>query len=126
MPRSHRVPRAGGSGPLGTGLRKGDQVTLTASNLESHSDDHFVDAEADADAGNVDVEGRSPLRLAWARFRKDKLSMTALVITVLFVLAAISSPILLKVGVLDPYANHTDLLDPSTGFFPKGAWGGIS
>jgi peptide/nickel transport system permease protein len=101
-------------------------VTLTASNLESHGDDNLIDAEADERSGNVDVEGRSPLRLAWARFRKDKLSMTALVITVLFVLAAISSPILLKLGVLDPYANHTDLLDPSTGFFPKGAWGGIS
>ena len=101
-------------------------MTLTASNLESHGDDNLIDAEADERAGTVDVEGRSPLRLAWARFRKDKLSMTALVITILFVLCAISSPILLKLGVLDPYTNHTDLLDPSTGFFPKGALGGIS
>ena len=101
-------------------------MTLTASNLESHGDDNLIDAEADAMSGQVEVEGRSPLRLAWARFRKDKLSMTALVITVLFVLTAISSPILLKLGVLDPYTNHTDLLDPSTGFFPKGALGGIS
>jgi peptide/nickel transport system permease protein len=101
-------------------------VTLTASNLESHGDDSFVDPEADELAGKVDVEGRSPLRLAWARFRKDKLSMTALVITVIFVVGAIASPILLKLGVLDPYTPHQDLLAPETGYFPKGAWGGIS
>jgi peptide/nickel transport system permease protein len=101
-------------------------VTLTASNLESHSDDHFVDPEGDEQAGRVDVEGRSPLRLAWARFRKDKLSMAALVITTIFVLAAIASPILLKLGVLDPYTFHQDLLAPETGYYPKTAWGGVS
>jgi peptide/nickel transport system permease protein len=101
-------------------------VTLTASNLESHSDDQFVDAEADEQAGRVDVEGRSPLRLAWARFRKDRLSMVALVVTAIFALMAIASPILSKVGVLDPYTFHADLLDYRTGNFPKGAGGGIS
>jgi len=101
-------------------------VTLTASNLESHSDDHFVDAESDLQAGRVDVVGRSPLRLAWIRFRKDKLSMAALVVTTIFVLCAISSPILLKLGVLRPYTFHQDLLVPETGFFPRGALGGIS
>ena len=35
--------------------------------------------ESDEQAGRVDVQGRSPLRLAWSRFRKDKLSMAALV-----------------------------------------------
>jgi peptide/nickel transport system permease protein len=101
-------------------------VTLTASNLESHSDDHFVDPESDEQAGTVDVEGRSPLRLAWARFRKDKIAMGALTITVLFALMAIASPILDKLGVLDPYTFHADLLDYNTGNFPKGAGGGIS
>jgi peptide/nickel transport system permease protein len=101
-------------------------VTLTASNLESHSDDHFVDAEADEQAGRVDVEGRSPLRLAWARFRKDKLSMVALIVTTIFALMAIASPILDKFGILDPYTFHADLLDYRTGNFPKGAGGGIS
>ena len=49
-------------------------MTLTASNLESHNDGNFVDTESDADAGTVDVEGRSPLKLAWSRFRKDKIA----------------------------------------------------
>jgi peptide/nickel transport system permease protein len=103
-------------------------VTLTASNLESHSDDHFVPDDPDEQAGNVDVEGRSPLRLAWARFRKDKLSMTALIITGLFVLTAIASPILVHIGVLDPYTFHqdADLLDFNSGGYPTGVLGGIS
>jgi peptide/nickel transport system permease protein len=101
-------------------------VTLTASNLESHSDDQFVGTEGDEQAGRVDVAGRSPLRLAWARFRKDKLSMAALAVTILFVVMAIASPILDKMGILDPYTPHQDLLDPSTGGYPKGALGGIS
>jgi peptide/nickel transport system permease protein len=101
-------------------------VTLTASNLESHGDDHFVDAEEDERSGKVDVEGRSPLRLAWARFRKDKLSMAALVVTTLFALMAISSPILKRLGVIDPYTPHQDLLDYATGNYPKGFGGGMS
>ena len=101
-------------------------MTLTASNLESHSDDQFVDAEADEQAGRVDVEGRSPLRLAWARFRKDKLSMVALVVTLLFVVMAVSSPILKKFGVIDPYTPHQDLLDYASGGYPKGFGGGMS
>jgi peptide/nickel transport system permease protein len=101
-------------------------VTLTASNLESHSDDHFVDTEGDEQAGRVDVQGRSPLRLAWARFRKDKLSMVALVVTSIFILMAILSPILKRVGVIDPYTPHQDLLDYASGGYPKGFGGGIS
>jgi peptide/nickel transport system permease protein len=103
-------------------------VTLTASNLESHSDDQFGGTESDEQAGRVDVQGRSPLRLAWARFRKDKLSMAALVVTAIFVLTAIASPILDKLGVLEPYTLHqgTEYLDPNTGGYPVGFWGGIS
>jgi peptide/nickel transport system permease protein len=101
-------------------------VTLTASNLESHSDDHFVDVEGDEQAGRVDVQGRSPLRLAWARFRKDKLSMVALVVTSIFILMAILSPILKRVGIIDPYTPHQDLLDYASGGYPKGFGGGIS
>jgi peptide/nickel transport system permease protein len=101
-------------------------VTLTASNLESHNDGNYVDTESDADAGTVDVEGRSPLKLAWSRFRKDKIAMGALTVTVLFIVMAISSPILVKLGVLNPQEFHNDLLAPETGFYPKGFWGGIS
>jgi peptide/nickel transport system permease protein len=101
-------------------------VTLTASNLESHSDDHFVDEGPDGESGRVDVQGRSPLQLAWARFRKDKLSMMSLVVTAIFLICAIASPILVKIGVLDPYTFHQELLDFNTGGYPNGWGGGIS
>ena len=101
-------------------------MTLTASNLESHSDDQFTDPHSDEQAGTVDVQGRSPLRLAWTRFRKDRIAMVALTVTLLFFLMAILSPILSKVGILDPYTFHPELLDYSTGNFPKGWGGGIS
>src|SRR4051794_13684965 len=52
--------------------------------------------------------------------------MAALVVTLLFVLTAIASPILNKIGVLDPYTFHQELLDPNTGGYPIGFWGGIS
>lgn len=98
-------------------------MTLTSS-LESHRDDQFNEATPeDAEAA---IQGRSPYRIAWARFRADKLAMAALIVTGLFVLMAILSPILEKVGVLDPYTFHPELLDYNTGNFPKGWGGGIS
>jgi peptide/nickel transport system permease protein len=72
----------------------------------------------------TDVEGRSPMQLAVARFRADKKSMAALVIVVLYLLAAIAAPILVKIGVLDPYAIHLDLLNEIA--LPSGDWWGIS
>jgi peptide/nickel transport system permease protein len=101
-------------------------VTLTASNLESHNDDDFVSAAEGAGDGAVEVQGRSPLRLAWSRFRKDRLSMFALAVTLLFAVMAIASPILVRIGVLDPYTFNQDLLDYASGNFPKGWGGGIS
>jgi peptide/nickel transport system permease protein len=101
-------------------------VTLTASNLESHSDDHFEGPLSDEQSGTVDVQGRSPLQLAWARFRKDRIAMVALTVTMIFILMAILSPILYKVGVLDPYTFHPELLDYASGNFPTGWGGGIS
>ncbi len=102
-------------------------MTLTASNLESHGDDHFDgDATEGDDTGGRDVKGRSPLRLAVSRFRKDKLSMVAFVITAVFFVAAIASPILVKLGVLDPNGFNQELLDYTRGGIPTGAGGGIS
>jgi peptide/nickel transport system permease protein len=101
-------------------------VTLTASNLESHSDDHFEGPLSDEQSGTVDVQGRSPLQLAWARFRKDRIAMVALTVTMIFILMAILSPILYKVGVLDPYTFHPELLDYASGNFPIGWGGGVS
>jgi len=68
------------------------------------------------------VAGQSPMRLAWGRLRRDKLSMVSLVIVLLVIVAAVAAPFLVKFGVLDPYTLHNsgegNLLDENT--LPKG------
>ncbi|MDN4161596.1 ABC transporter permease [Nocardioides abyssi] len=91
---------------------------------ESALESHFVDEDQPEPDGSGPIVSKSPGQLARARFLKDKLSMVALVIVVLYVLAAISAPLLVKVGFLDPYATNQDLLNEFQ--LPIGAWGGIS
>ena len=97
-------------------------MTLPATDLETHSSPTSEDESA------VEVVGRSPMRLALMRFRKDKLSMAAFVVVVFYFLAAVAAPVLVHFGVLDPYTLHNtgedNLLDEFT--LPVGAWGGIS
>ena len=50
--------------------------------------------------------------------------MISFVIVVIYFLAAIAAPILVKTGVLDPYSTNQDLLDENT--LPIGDYGGIS
>ena len=99
-------------------------MTVPVSELQSHDmtpagDDHD-------DSVVTKVAGRSPMQLAMARFRKDKLSMTAFVIVAIYVGIAVIAPILVKFGVLDPLSFHGSLLDPEMGGIPTGKWGGIS
>jgi peptide/nickel transport system permease protein len=70
------------------------------------------------------IEGKSPSQLALGRLRRDKLTLISLAIVVLYVLAAISAPFLVKAGILDPYTTHQDLIGDDT--IPLGAYGGIS
>jgi peptide/nickel transport system permease protein len=91
---------------------------------ESALESHFVDEEQHDGGDSGPIVSKSPGQLARARFLQDKLSMVALVIVVLYVLAAISAPLLVKVGFLDPYSSNQDLLNEFQ--LPIGAWGGIS
>lgn len=75
-------------------------------------------------AGESDVVGRSPMQLSIARFRADRKSMVALGIVVFFLLAAIAAPLLVKLGVIDPYASNLDLINEIA--LPAGDWWGIS
>lgn len=70
------------------------------------------------------VVGRSPGRLAWNRFRNDRKTVVAAVVVALTAILAILAPILVAVGVLDPYTLHQDLLDDIG--LPLGPLGGIS
>lgn len=71
-----------------------------------------------------EIVSRTPGQLAWARFKADKKSVGAAVVVLIYVLLAISAPILVKFGILDPFTIHQDLIDSNS--LPKGSWGGIS
>ena len=86
-------------------------MTTTASNLES---EQLPDPTGAPQGELSKLKGQSPTRLAVGRFRRDKLSMIAFVVVVLYVGAAIAAPFLVKFGVLDPNTFHQDLTDPST------------
>ena len=70
------------------------------------------------------VVSRSPRQLAWARFLRDKKTVVAAVIVVIYVLLAIAAPILVALGILDPYSNNQDLIANDS--LPIGAFGGAS
>jgi peptide/nickel transport system permease protein len=72
------------------------------------------------------IEGRSPWQLARARLYRDKITMVILGIVTFSILLAIAAPILTALGILNPNDFHKDLLDPTTGFLPKGPAGGMS
>lgn len=94
-------------------------MSLPESQLEN-AGDVPVAAVAPGDA----VVGKSPLKLAAARFRADKKSMVALGVVVLYLLAAIAAPILVWLGVLQPEKTHVNLLNDIS--LPAGDWWGIS
>ncbi|MGA8211787.1 MAG: ABC transporter permease [Nocardioidaceae bacterium] len=72
------------------------------------------------------VAGRSPTQLAAARFRRDKLSMAAFTVVAVYLVLALLAPVLVRLGVLDPYSFHGNLLDVEAGGTPKGVLGGVS
>ena len=95
-------------------------MTVPGTDLESH----LVSTDPTAEPTAVAVQSKSPGQLARARFRKDKLTMVSFVIVVLYTLAALVAPLLVHLGVLDPYSTDTDLIGADT--YPIGKWGGIS
>ncbi|MFE2373473.1 ABC transporter permease [Streptomyces sp. NPDC059398] len=71
------------------------------------------------------IEGRSLGRIAWTRFKRDKVAMAGGVVVILLVLVALlSKPIQAMFG-LDPNGFHQNLVDPAL-LGPKGSFGGIS
>lgn len=102
---------------------------MTATPVSSLEGEHLPDPTGHADdETTAKIAGKSPTRLAYERFRKDKLSMVSFTVVVLYVLAGVSAPFLVKFGVLDPRTFHNvgsdSLLNQYT--LPKGSFGGIS
>ncbi len=98
-------------------------MTVQPSHMESAPlPDPSVEPEGDL----AKIASLSPTRLAWVRFRRDKLSMISFSVVALYVLAALAAPFLVKFGVLEPQTFHQNLTDPSTGGLPIGRFGGMS
>jgi peptide/nickel transport system permease protein len=77
-------------------------------------------------AGRPAVAGRSPARMAWNRVRRDKVTLAALVVTVLFMVIALLAPVLTALTGWGPITPDGRAIDPDTGNFPYGSLGGIS
>ncbi|MEO3938232.1 ABC transporter permease [Dermatophilaceae bacterium Soc4.6] len=75
--------------------------------------------------GAVAIKGRSPWEIVRARVRRDKVTMGALVVGVLFLLLAVLSPLMRATGIISPDAFHPDLVQ-GLGSIPEGFAGGIS
>ncbi|MEV7421787.1 MULTISPECIES: ABC transporter permease [unclassified Streptomyces] len=76
-------------------------------------------------AGVKQIEGRSLGRIAWTRFKRDKVALVGALIVILLVLVAVLSKPIQSVFGLDPNAFNQDLVDPTL-LAPKGSFGGIS
>jgi peptide/nickel transport system permease protein len=72
-------------------------------------------------AGGKAIEGRSPGRIAWVRFKHDKVAVAGGIIVLLLVLLAVVGPYLVQ----NPTTYHSSLINP-TFSRPNGPLGGIS
>lgn len=99
-------------------------MALSASALETPD---LESLDLGSETGVTNVTGKSPTQLALARFRHDKLSMIALAVVLLYVVAGILAPIANSMGWIDPIGQHLKLLDFTVGGTPKGGgWGSVS
>lgn len=100
-------------------------MTLTSGDPEAAGPAAVHEAEQAGIDGAVSVEGRSPRQIVWARFRRDKVSMVALVVSAGFILLALIAPKLRDWGVLKPDEFNPDLIT-GLGSMPSGFAGGVS
>lgn len=73
---------------------------------------------------SASVETKSPGRLAWDRFRRDRKTVVSAWVVLAYTALAVTGPILVAFGLLDPYTVHQDLIDANS--LPIGGFGGIS
>ena len=75
---------------------------------------------------DTSVALRTPGQIAWKRFRRNKLGVTAGILTIFFIFCAYAAPIIAKLTKVDPYGIYPEKLDPNRANTPIGAWGGVS
>ncbi len=77
----------------------------TDETLDTHEDSH----EIDGGEPNAKIEGRSPLRIAFNRLRRDRAAMISLVVIVLIVLVAIFAPVFAHLTGHGPYDQYNQI-----------------
>jgi peptide/nickel transport system permease protein len=73
---------------------------------------------------NEAVVSRSPGALAWRRFRRDKVALTAGVLSIGILACSLGAPVITALVGVDPLTLYPETIT-ETGL-PKGKWGGIS
>lgn len=72
------------------------------------------------------IEGRSLGRIAWTRFKRDRVAMAGGVTVILLILMAIFAPLIVKYSGHPPNGFHPETMDPATQaprlMFPFGAF----
>ena len=69
---------------------------------------------------------RTPGQIAWGRFKRNKLGVTAGILTIFFIFCAYAAPLITKLVGVDPYAIYLDKLNSALANAPIGAFGGVS
>ena len=72
------------------------------------------------------VAGRSPAKLAWDRFRHDKVAMFALVLSIVIFFLAFGAPFITGLLGLDPLSRDKTAIDLNNVGLPLGPWSGAS
>ncbi|MFE0511973.1 ABC transporter permease [Streptomyces sp. NPDC058964] len=85
-------------------------------------------AKSTEPAGSKGTENRSPGRLAWKRFKRDRTGVISAYVVIFFFVIAIAAPLIAKLYGKDPYTTYASQ-DPTLldGFsYPAGPNGGMS
>ncbi len=98
---------------------------MTIAPGQEDTGDVLETAEDLAIDGAVAIKGRTPWQITRSRLRRDKVTMVALGVTVLFLLLGILAPLMAKLGIINPDLNHPDLVT-GLGSLPDGFGGGMS
>ena len=70
------------------------------------------------------IQGRSPRQIAWMRFKRNKVGMTAAGVSIALLSLSLFAPIVCKILGIDPNTLNLDVLDTSG--IPNLPNGGIS
>ncbi|MFE8942908.1 ABC transporter permease [Streptomyces sp. NPDC007856] len=85
-------------------------------------------AKSTTSGGSKGSESRSPGRLAWKRFKRDKTGVISAYVVIFFFVIAIAAPLIAKLYGKDPYTTYASqnpsLLDAFS--YPAGPNGGMS